>query len=132
MFNIDKRSKILNTSIISPAVLGKGLKNILDEIKSYSKKGKQHILFSDYQLTYGKNLSTNINIPYVKNNIVRDLLIINHPDDAERLTNNHIKKHPILEPLLYNTNEKFLIKHLVLTQNLKNLFQFLLKDPNIV
>jgi len=103
MFNIDKRSKILNTSIISPAALGKGLKNTIDEIKSFSIKGKQHILFSDYQLTYGKNLSTNINIPYIKKYIVRDLIIINHPDDAERLANKHIKKNPMLEPLLYNS-----------------------------
>ena len=48
-------------------------------------------------------MNTNINIPYVKNNIVRDLLIINHPDDSERLANKHIKKNPMLEPILYNS-----------------------------
>ena len=103
MFNIDKRSKELNKSIVSPANI-KGLKNTLDEIKLYSKNGKEHILFSEYQLKYGKNgLSTNIIIPYIKDYIVRDLIVINNPDDAERLANKHIKKHPILEPLLYNS-----------------------------
>ena len=53
MFNIDKRSRLLNKSIVSPANIN-GLKNTLDEIKSYSKKGKQHILFSNYQLEYGR------------------------------------------------------------------------------
>ena len=72
-------------------------------IKSFSIKGKQHILFSDYQLKYGVNLSTNINIPYIKDYIVRDLLVINNHEDAERLANKHIKKHPILEPFLYNS-----------------------------
>mgnify|MGYP003682155657 CR=1 FL=1 len=101
---VDKRSEEINKNIVSPAKdTDKGLKNILDEIKRFSKKGKEHILISNYQIKYGKNMKTNINIPYVKNNIIRDLLIINHPEDAERLTNKHIKKHPILEQLLYNS-----------------------------
>ena len=103
MFNIDKRSEELNKSIVSPANI-KGLKNTLDEITSYSNNGKDHILFSKYQLKYGKNgLSTNIIIPYIKDYIVRDLLVINNPEDAERLANKHIKKNPILEPLLYTS-----------------------------
>jgi cytochrome P450 len=98
----DKRSDEINKNMVSPANVN-GLKQTLDEIKNYSKKGTEHILISQYQLIYGQNLSTNINIPYIKDNIVRDLLIINNPDDAERLANKHIKKHPILEPLLYNS-----------------------------
>jgi cytochrome P450 len=98
----DNRSKELNKNVVSPANIN-GLKNTIEEIKSYKKIGKEHILFFNYQLLYGNNLSTNINIPYIKDNVVRDLVIINNPDDAERLANKHIKKHPILEPVLYNS-----------------------------
>jgi hypothetical protein len=98
----DNRNAHINKHIISPANV-KGLLHIIDDINTEMKKGKGHILIGKYQELYGQNLSSNINIPYVKNGIVRDLLVISNPDDAERLAYKHVKKHPILEPLLYNS-----------------------------
>jgi cytochrome P450 len=99
---IYKRDNHLNNYITSPATVN-GLEATIDKIHIETKKGKNHILIRKYQQLYGDNLSSNINIPYVKDGIVRDLLVINNPDDAERLAYMHVKKHPILEPLLYNS-----------------------------
>ena len=99
---IDKRDYNLNNCITSPATVN-GLEATIDEIHIETNKGKNHILIRKYQHLYGDNLSSNINIPYVKNGVVRDLLVINNPDDSERLAYMHVKKHPILEPLLYNS-----------------------------
>ena len=85
----DNRNAHINKHIISPANV-KGLLHIIDDINTEMKKGKGHILIGKYQELYGQNLSSNINIPYVKNGIVRDLLVISNPDDAERLAYKHI------------------------------------------
>ena len=44
-------------------------------------------------------------IPYIDeyNSEIRDLVIVNNPDDVERLVNTHVKKTPHLKPLLYNS-----------------------------
>tara|TARA_B100000795_G_C22796549_1_gene439626 strand:+ start:174 stop:1580 length:1407 start_codon:yes stop_codon:yes gene_type:complete len=98
----DKRDTNLNNNIISPASI-LGINNILNQIDIEKKKGKYHILISDYQKIYGENLNTNIIIPYIENDSIKDLVVINNPDDVVRISNKHIKKSPILEPILYNS-----------------------------
>ena len=97
---IDKRNYYFQNKIIYPSG---DLVNILNEIDEETKKGKHHILITKYQLKYGKSLSCNINIPYRKGKNIRDLIIINNPDDSERLVNTHLKKMPNLKPFLYDS-----------------------------
>ena len=106
---IDKRLKQLD-KIISPATY-KGFESILGDITKAHKEGKLHILYDEYCHKYGTNSElSNINIPHIdtlkstkKIKIIRDLIIINNPDDVERLTRKHIKKQPNLKPFLGNS-----------------------------
>ena len=77
--------------------------NILRTIEIYSKQGRLHHLYEEYQKKYGKDLNCNLLIPYLFNKKIYKLYIINHPKDAERLTNNHIKKMPNLKPFLMDS-----------------------------
>ena len=111
---IDNRNNTL-VNIISPAECI-GMYTTLNKIINSEKTGQLHLLYSNFQITYGDNgLLTNINVPYIdpiksdsikstkKNKVIRDLIIINNPEDVERLANNHIKKMPNLKPFLGNS-----------------------------
>ena len=102
----DNRLKQLS-KIPSPTHLN-GL-SVLNDLNKAQKEGTLHILYNDYSILYGSNKElSNINIPHIspspKNKqIIRDLIIINNPDDAERLVRKHIKKQPNLKPFLGNS-----------------------------
>ena len=106
---VDNRNHALS-NIISPSE-NIGIRNILNQIINSEKTGQLHLLYSNFQITYGDyGLLTNINVPYIdlikstkKNKVICDLIIINNPEDAERLANNHIKKIPNLKPFLGNS-----------------------------
>ena len=78
-------------------------KELIKEIEEASKKGKLHILYSKFLKKYG--YSSNIIIPYYDDSISKiiDLIVINNPNDVERITMKHIKKTPYLETLLYDS-----------------------------
>jgi len=109
---IDKRNTHFKKYIISPSK-NFGLVNTINDICEETKKGKQHLLIAKYQQKYGNSLSCNITIPYIyhdeksdkviKTKVIKDLVIINNPEDAERIANTHIKKMPNLKTFLYNS-----------------------------
>ena len=76
---------------------------ILRKIKMENEKGLLHILYMDYLSKLG--FSSNIILPYYDeyNKNIRDLIVINNPDDAERLALTHVKKTPYLKGLLYDS-----------------------------
>ena len=84
--------------------------NILKELKKAEKEGKLLTLYEKYMFKEGKiNYSTNLVIPYMDNfsnkrkKILRELVIINNPEDAERLANSNIKKVGNLKPFVFNS-----------------------------
>ena len=76
---------------------------ILKEIETYSKKGLQHILLINYLSK--SSLSNNMILPYYnEHNIDKDdIIIINNPNDAIRIAENHIQKTPYLKPFVYES-----------------------------
>ena len=76
---------------------------ILKEIEEYSKKGLQHILWIKY--LSNTSLSNNMIIPYYNEHNIKkdDIIIINNPEDSERIAENHIKKTPYLKPFVYES-----------------------------
>lgn len=79
------------------------ISDTLKKIEDENKKGLLHILYTKLLSSYG--LSTNMVIPYYDeyNSEIRELVVINNPEDAERITEKHIKKTPYLKPLLYDS-----------------------------
>ena len=77
--------------------------HIFREIKEYSKKGLLHILYNKYLRYLGH--SSNIILPYYNEyNMDRtEIVIINNPEDAERISEDHIKKTPYLKPYVYES-----------------------------
>ena len=75
------------------------LKQVLITINNNFEDGRKHLLFTEYQKKYGKQqMSSNIHIPYLnKEGIVKDFIILCHPNDCKRITETHIKKAPTLE-----------------------------------
>lgn len=70
------------------------------EIKEATEKGQILKLIRNYQILYGSgSFSDNILLPYGNKN----LIIINHPEDAERLTQKHIKKMGNLKPFVLDS-----------------------------
>lgn len=84
---------------------------ILLEIKKQNRLGKDHLLFTKYQMDHGDNgLGTNIIIPYVDElekpdeiPTIKPLILVSHPSDSLRLGRKHIKKMPIFKPLFYDS-----------------------------
>ena len=70
---------------------------VFNDIQREISKGKLHILYNEYQMKYGYN--SNFIIPYNNNNLV----ILNNPNDVEKIVREHIKKTPYLKPLLYDS-----------------------------
>ena len=89
---MDKIPKPLGTKI-----------TILREIEEAKSKGILHILYMKYlsSLSY----SSNILIPYYDeyNDKICDLVVINNPDDAERIAFNHVGKTPYLKNIVYDS-----------------------------
>ena len=76
---------------------------LLREIEEAKSKGILHILYMKYlsSLSY----SSNMLIPYYDeyNDKICDLIVINNPEDAERLAQKHIKKTPYLKNIVYDS-----------------------------
>ena len=81
---------------ISTPLTKKSIETVLEEIRNETENGLLLQLIRKYQMIYGNGLfSDNILLPYsTKSNII----IVNNPDDAERLANKHIKKVGNLKP----------------------------------
>jgi len=84
--------------------------NILKKLKKTEKEGKLLTLYEKYMFKEGNiNYSTNLVIPYMDNfsnkekKVLRELVIINNPQDAERLANSNIKKVGNLKPFVFNS-----------------------------
>jgi cytochrome P450 len=76
-------------------------KEILEQIKEETEKGLMLQLIRKYQVEYGNgSWSENVLVPYKKN---KNLIIINHPEDAERLANNYINKIGNLKPFVLDS-----------------------------
>ena len=99
----DNRNIQFFNKIFSP-IDDLGLDMTLYEINRERLKGKLHLLYSKYQNKYNnEEVPINLLIPYIEDNILKDLIIINNPKDAEYITTNHIKKMPNLKHLLFDS-----------------------------
>ena len=77
-------------------------KHIFEEIKEHSKKGLLHVLYNKYLEDLGP--SSNIILPYYNEyDIEKDIIIVNNPEDAERIAEDHVKKTPYLKPYVYES-----------------------------
>jgi cytochrome P450 len=76
---------------------------ILREIQEAKSKGVLHIQYMKYlsSLSY----SSNMLLPYYDeyNDKICDLIVINNPDDAERIAFNHVRKTPYLKNIVYDS-----------------------------
>ena len=89
---------------ITTPLIDKPKEKILKEILEETEKGSLLRLIREYQIKYGDGTwSNNILLPYKNKNRVENLVIINHPDDAERLANKHIKKMSNLKPFVLDS-----------------------------
>ena len=88
------------------------LYEILEEITESGNLGSDHVLFEKYSKKYGDNgMSSNIVIPFLnihefqsnKYPKIKDLVIINDPDDAERISSQNVRKMPNFKPLLHDS-----------------------------
>lgn len=107
----DKFNYNLIDKIASP-VKGDNINETINIINIETKRGKILYLYQYYQKHYGdQGLSTNIVVPFMdiyesrnlKNKIVCELVVINDPEDAERIVNEHIKKVSNLKPYVYDS-----------------------------
>lgn len=90
--------------IMNKLVTPEGTKiTLLKEIEDAKTKGMLHILYMKYLSSF--SYSSNMLIPYYDdyNDEIRDLIVINNPDDAERITFNHVKKTPYLKNVVYDS-----------------------------
>lgn len=79
-------------------------KELLGQIKEETEKGLMLQLIREYQIKYGNgSWSDNVLVPYKIGKEIHNLIIINHPEDAERLANNHINKMSNLKPLVFDS-----------------------------
>jgi hypothetical protein len=85
----------------------KSIYNILEEIDKENILGKNLVLYEKYQRIFGDDgLSSNIIIPsidYQLQKTIRELVIVNSPEDAERLAEVHINKMPNLKPFVFDS-----------------------------
>jgi cytochrome P450 len=82
--------------------------NLLNVILMLDKEGTNIFSFADWQLRYGSNgLSSNIIIPQVLNYMnpptVRPRVILSDPEDAARISRNHVRKEGNFKSVLYNS-----------------------------
>ena len=84
---------------------------ILNEIDKETMKGKNLILYEKYQKIFcDDGLSSNFVVPFVDYEYtvdfkkhIRDLTVINNPNDAERIVENHVKKMANLKPYVLDS-----------------------------
>ena len=89
---------------ITTPFLGKLVNDILEEIKESNDKGLFLNLIRTYQIKYGNgSWSENVLIPYIIKDKLTNIIIVNHPKDAERLANIHIKKMSNLKPFVFDS-----------------------------
>ena len=91
----DINNKKLYKYIANPYNDNKTKKELAFEYFYYFSRGKEHILFQEYQNKYGfKNMSTNLIVPYIDeyNKTINDIIILCHPEDCERIAKKHLKK----------------------------------------
>ena len=89
---------------ITTPLINKPKEKILKEILQETEKGSLLRLIREYQIKYGDgSWNNNILVPYQLNDKIRNLVIVNHPDDAERLANKHIKKMGNLKPFVLDS-----------------------------
>ena len=132
---IDLDYSLLN-NIVSP-LENNNIYDLLIEINNKSKLGSDHVLYDQY---CSEDKTQNILVPYFcsKKKNICELIIINNPDDIERLSRKHVKKMPNFEVLFHDSiisttdNEHWrsqrdsLISAFNLIILLKKLFQFLM------
>ena len=86
---------------IAGPILNQDTINILNE---ETENGFLLQKIRQYQIEYGNGSWTeNILIPYYENNQIKNLVIVNNPEDAERLANKHIKKMSNLKPFVFDS-----------------------------
>jgi cytochrome P450 len=90
----------LRKKLVSP--LGSS-KSILEKIKEAQDRGLLHILYNNYSTFYG--LSSNMVIPYYDeyHSKLTELVIINNPEDVEKILMKHTKKTPYLKYFVYDS-----------------------------
>lgn len=100
---IDKTNIELRTRI--PGPLNEfSIKKVLKKIHYNFLQGRKHLLFTEFQEKYGtQQMSSNILIPYLQDNIVKDMIILCHPEDCTRLAKSCIKKAPTLQPQMIDS-----------------------------
>ena len=77
---------------------------VLKQINEETEKGLTLQLIREYQVKYGNgSWSENVLVPYKIGKEIHNLIIINHPEDAERLANKHIKKMGNLKPFVLDS-----------------------------
>ena len=75
--------------------------DVLNRIRDEKAKGKLHVLYQEYQKKFGYN--SNFILPYRENDINSSIIVLNNPDDVERIASTHVKKTPYLKPQLYDS-----------------------------
>ena len=90
----------MNLNLVRP---NGSIDNILKEITDANDKGLLHVLYENYLKDY--SLSDNLLIPYYdeKSSSIQNLVVINHPEDAERLLEKHTKKSPYLKKQVFDS-----------------------------
>lgn len=106
-FDFDGLKKLLNTNIDKSYFI-ENLSLDQNLVSEYFKSiilGYNHIFISQLLQTYGE--SSNICLPLFNQwndtPSIDNLVIISHPDDAERICKLHVKKAPIFKSLLYTS-----------------------------
>ena len=97
---IDLDYSLLN-NIVSP-LENNNIYDLLIEINNKSKLGSDHVLYDQY---CSEDKTQNILVPYFcsKKKNICELIIINNPDDIERLSRKHVKKMPNFEVLFHDS-----------------------------
>ena len=99
---IDKRNKELISKIPGP-MQDNSVYTVLKEIHSYFLQGIEHKLYEKYKNKYCDSDLSNILVPYLENNTIKDLIIISNPEDSQYLAKIHRKKNPKIENILLDS-----------------------------
>jgi len=104
----NKMDNGLQELFINPLNNGWKLYDLIEFIYKNSINGLSHKLYPYLLNRYANgDYSKNILLPYVdldcKRHMIRDIIVIADPNDAERLANKHIKKMPNLETQFHDS-----------------------------